>query len=331
MWFKNLQLYRFTKPFELDAATLGLQLEQHQFVPCGSHELIRSGWVPPLGRHGSEFVHSTNGFHMLCSKRQQKLLPAGVINEALEEKVVQIEEREARKLPRKERRSLKDEMVFSLLPRAFVRSSLHYAYISPSDNMLVIDAASANRSEELIDDLRQALGSLSVIPMTSNSQPIDVMTRWVNSGQTAPGFELGEECELRDDNDISSLIRCKNQNLASAEIVNHLKTGMHVSKLELNWQAHVECVLDERLIIRRLRFSDLIQQQADAYESDNLAAQFDVDFSIMAVELGGFIKALMTALGGEKSGSTATTQAGNSSLDQANSEVNHLQQQHFSK
>jgi len=299
MWFKNLQLYRFTRPFELDAETLGQQLEEHAFVPCGSQETSRSGWVPPLGRHGSEFVHATSGYLMICCKRQDKLLPAAVVNEALEEKVLQIEDREARKLPARQRRSLKDEIIFSLLPRAFARSSLQYAYVSPRDNLLVVNAASARRAEELIEDLRAALGSLSVIPLASKHQPIEVMTRWVSTGQPAQGFELGEECELRDNADIRGVIRCKNQDLAAAEIVNHLKTGMHVSKLALNWQQRIEFVLDEKLVIKRLRFSNLVQEQADAVEADDVATRFDVDFSIMALELSGFIEALMNPLGGE--------------------------------
>jgi recombination associated protein RdgC len=309
MWFKNLQLYRFTKPFELTPETLGQQLGEHSFVPCGSQDTTRSGWVPPLGRHGSEFVHAASGHLMICCKRQDKLLPATVVNEVLEEKALEFEEREARKLPAKQRRSLKDEVVFSLLPKAFVRSSLQYAYISPQDNLLVINATSAKRAEEMLDNLRAALGPLSVIPLASNSQPMDVMTQWVNSAQPAAGFELGEECELRDNADISSVIRCKNQNLAAAEIVNHLKTGMHVSKLTLNWQERIEFLLDDKLTIKRLRFSELVQDKADEIETDDVAMQFDVDFSIMALELSGFIKALMNALGGENINRPASTAA----------------------
>lgn len=301
MWFKNLQLYRFTKPFELDAETLGQQLEQNSFAPCRSQESSRSGWVSPLGRHGSELVHSANGYLMICTRRQDKLLPAAVINEALEEKVVEIEERETRSLPRKERRSLREEITFSLLPRALARSTLQYAYISPRDNLLVIDTSSAKRAEEVLDDLREALGSLSVIPLTSRSQPIDVMTRWVNSGQAGNGFTLGEECELRDNNDVSCLIRCKNQDLSTTEIVNHLKTGMHVSKLALSWKERIECVVDENLVLRRLRFSDLIHEQANDIEAEDVATRFDTDFSIMTLELSAFIAALIEAYGGEDS------------------------------
>ena len=299
MWFKNLQVYRFNKDFEHNAESLGQQLAEQAFVPCGSQDLNRSGWVPPLGRHGSEFVHSTNGNLMVCLKRQDKILPAAVINEALEDRALAIEEAEARKLPRKERQALKDEIMFSLLPRALARSSLQFAYIAPKDNLLIVNASSTKRAEELLSELREAVGSLSIIPLAGKHDPIDVMTRWVSNGHPDKGFELGEECELRDNANIKSIIRCKNQDLAASEIINHLKTGMHVSKLALSWQDRVEFVLDEKLVIKRLRFSDLVQEKANEIEAEDVASRFDVDFSIMALELAEFFKALTEAFGGE--------------------------------
>lgn len=298
MWFKNLQIYRFTKPCELTADLLNEALAESSFVPCGSQDLTRSGWVPPLGRHGNELVHATGGYLMFCSKRQDKLLPPAVINEELEEKVLAIEERDGRKLPRKERQSIKDEVIFDLLPRAFVRSSLLFAYISSRDNLLVVNASSVKRAEEFLHELRDALGSLSVIPLTSKNEPIEVMTRWVTSGRLTQGFELGEEFELRDNTDIRSVIRCKNHDPAAAEITSHLKTGMHVSKLALIWQDRIEFVLDEKLTIKRLRFSDVVQEKASEAEAEDVATQFDVDFSIMSLELSEFFKALIGALGG---------------------------------
>ena len=298
MWFKNLQLYRFTQPFELNAETLGQRLAERGFEPCGSQDTTRSGWTPPLGRHGSEFVHATNGFLMICCKRQDKLLPAAVVNEALEEKVSTIEEREARKLPAGQRRSLKEEIVFSLLPRAFTRSTLQYAYISPRDNLLVVNAATSRRAEELLEALRSALGSLKVVPLASNSQPVDVMTRWLASARPASGFELGEECELCGSADASRVIRCKNQDLTAAEIAGHVKAGMQVSKLALSWQERIEFVLDDQLCVRRLRFSDMLQEQAAEIEADDVATRFDVDFAVMTLELSAFIEALLDALGG---------------------------------
>ncbi|MFT5658938.1 MAG: recombination associated protein RdgC [Gammaproteobacteria bacterium] len=299
MWFKNLQLYRFTKPFELPAETLAEQLAEHGFEPCGSQETSRSGWVSPLGRQGIELVHEVNGYLMICSKRQDKLLPSSVINEELEEKVLLIESNESRKVSRKERQSIKEEVIFSLMPRAFVRSSMQFAYISVRDSLLVINASSEKRAEDLIHDLREAIGTLPLIPLTAKNLPIDLMTQWVSSGQLSDGFELGEECELRDNADTSAIIRCKNQNLTSTEILSHLKTGMHVSKLALSWQDRVECILDEKMAIKRLRFTDVVQEKADEAEVDDAAGQFDVDFTIMTLELTEFFKSLRSALGGD--------------------------------
>ncbi len=298
MWFKNIHVYRFKKPCELNAEALNAQLADQAFIPCGSQDLNRLGWTPPLGRHGSEFVHSTNGYLMFCLKRQDKLLPPAVVNEELEEKALAIEEGEARKLPRKERQSLKDEIIFSLLPKAFMRSTLQFVYIAPRDDLLIVNAASTKRAEGLLTELRETLGSLSVIPLTSKQQPIEVMTQWVASGMPAQGFELGDECELRANDDIRSVIRCKNQDLASSEITSHLKAGMHVSKLALSWQDRIEFMLDENLAIKRLRFSDVVQDKANEAETDDVATQFDVDFSIMSLELAEFLKALISVFGG---------------------------------
>jgi len=65
------------------------------------------------------------------------------------------------------------------------------------------------------------------------------------------------------------------------------------------WQDRIEFLLDDKLAIKRLRFSELVQEQADEIEADDVATRSDVDFSIMVVELSGFFKALMNALGGE--------------------------------
>ena len=310
MWFKNLQVYRFTKPFQLDAEALDTKLAEHIFQPCAGQDLLRLGWMPPLGRFGSQYVHETNGYIMICAKRQEKVLPPAVVNEELEERLLALEENEDRKIGRKERNQLKDEITFDLLPRAFTRSSLQFAYIDPADGLLVVNCSSVKRAEELIGLLREALGALSLIPLAVKNLPIQVMTDWVESGQTADGFELGQSCELRDNEDTSSVIRCTNQDLESAEINSHIKASMHASKLAVTWQERVECTVDDKLAVKRLRFTDLVQDKADEVEADDAAEQFDVDFAIMTQELSVFIKALVTAFGGEEGTSSSSDEKG---------------------
>jgi recombination associated protein RdgC len=298
MWFKNLRLYRFTQPFSLTHDQLADALAGHSFKPCGSLDPMRYGWVPPLGREGVEYVHSANGYMMICAKRQEKILPAAVVNEQLDERVAEISAAEARHVSRKERQELKDEVIFSLMPKAFTKSSLDFAYIAPREGLIVINAASAKRAEELLSALREALGSLGLIPVTPNHAPTQMMTHWLRSGELPAEFSLGEECELQGGKD-GRVIRCKNQDLTADEIMGHLNSGMFVSRLALTWKEAIHCLVDDQLAVKRLKFEDSVQERASDRNPESKAEEFDADFAIMTLELSAFIEALLAAFGGE--------------------------------
>lgn len=298
MWFKNLRLYRLTEQWTLTPEELNERLGEFSFNPCGNLDMMRYGWVPPLGRHGSEYVHAAGGYIMICAKKQEKILPAAVVNEQLEEKAIAISEAESRSVGRKERQTLKDEIIFSLLPKAFTKSSLDFAYIATQEGLIVVNASSAKRAEDLLSALREALGSLRAIPVTPKNIPTQVMTHWLRDAQLPPEFELREECELQAGKD-GRVIRCKNQDLYADEIRSHLDSGMFVNKVAITWKETIHCIIDDQLAIKRLKFEDKIQEQANDRNPESKAEQFDADFAIMTLELKTFIGALLKAFGGE--------------------------------
>jgi len=298
MWFKNLRLYRLTETWQHTPEQLNEALETHYFNPCGSLDPVRYGFIEPLGRHGSELVHVTNGYIMICAKKQEKILPASVVNEQVEEKALAISEAESRSVGRKEKQNLKDEIIFSLLPKAFTKSSLDFAYIAPQEKLIVVNSSSAKRAEDLLSKLREALGSLRTIPVSAKHVPTQVMTHWLHTGKLAADFELGEECELQAGKD-GRVIRCKKQDLTAAEILNHINSGMFVSKLAVTWKESIQCVLDDQLAVKRLKFDDMISEKASDRKPETKAEQFDADFAIMSGELKNFITDLLAAFGGE--------------------------------
>ncbi len=298
MWFKNLRIYRLTEAWEHTPDALNTALEAHCFNPVGSLDIFRYGFIEPLGRHGHEFIHITNGNIMICAKKQEKILPAAVVNEKVEEKALAISEAESRNVGRKERQTLKDEIIFSLLPKAFAKSSLDYAYIAPQERLIIVNSSSAKRAEDLLSKLREALGSLRVIPLSCKNVPTQTMTHWLHSGKLAADFELGEECELQAGKD-GRVIRCKKQDLTANEILNHINSGMFVSKLAVTWKESIHCILDDQLAVKRLKFDDVISDKANDRNPEGKAEQFDADFAIMSGELKNFIAALLNAFGGE--------------------------------
>jgi recombination associated protein RdgC len=160
MWFRNLQLYRLTDGFDFDPESLHQALSTAAFRPCAGLDTHSAGWVPPAGREATELVHASNGRMMVCLRREDRILPAAVIREQVEEKAEAIALAEGRSVGRKERQQIKDEVVTDLLPRAFTRSSHLYAYIDPADGWVVVDSATPKKAEDLLSALRETLGSL---------------------------------------------------------------------------------------------------------------------------------------------------------------------------
>lgn len=305
MWFKNLRVFCLIQPFDLSFEDLESQLADNAFIPCANYEKSRIGWVSPLGDATPELgedqepmlTHIVGDYIMLCAQKQERLLPASVVREATAEKVAEIEGRQARKVYRKEKREIQDNMYASLLPRAFTRSTRTYAYISRADNLLVVDAISAPKAEEFINLLRDSLGSFPVALPDSKRAPSDVMTRWLVDQKATDKFELHNECELFNPLDGSNLVRLKGQDLESDEIKTHLEAGKRAKQLSVMWGNVLSCSIMEDLSIKRLRFDD-IKEESASFEEESPAQKFDQEFVLMTLELSGFFKSLFNAFGG---------------------------------
>ena len=296
MWFKNLRIYRFTQDTDLTVDTLQTALTEQAFKPCTSMDFSRIGWVSPLGRDSDMLVHTVAGFSMLCARKQEKILPPAAINELVEEKAADFEAAQSRKMYRKEKRTLKEDVVHTLLPRALTRSSLVYAYIDEKQKLLVIDTASSNRAEEFMEHLRATLGSLPVVPLACHGDAANIMTHWLKNG-LPDHFMLDNECELQNPRESKNIVRCKNQELESTEISSHLKAGKRVVQLALLWRDAIRFILNEDMTIKRLRFEDIVQEQAETEAADRIT-QFDQDFAVMSMQLHQLLKELIKQFGG---------------------------------
>ena len=292
MWFKNLVLYTFDQLPELDSQTLEDQLQAHPFTPCGKTQMSCYGWVSPVPG-GEAMVHTSGEFITLMARKEEKILPASVVREFVNDQVEQIEEEQGRKVFRKEKERIKEDVLQNLMPRAFTRSQFTRAYIDTRTGVILIDASSFKRAEELTSFLRRTLGTLPIRLPNPNSTPGIVMTHWLNQPTDIPtSFTLNDECELTEPGSEGSQIRCKRQDLTSEEVSKHLASGKQVSKLSIEWAETLSCVLSDDLIIRRIKFTDSFQEKAEIENHEDIATQFDNDFALMAKTLQQFINRL---------------------------------------
>ncbi len=301
MWFKNLILFRLANSLTIEPERLDDLLLKKAARSCGKLEVSSYGWTPPLGRLGKTMIHITNGKFMICARKEEKVLPASVIREIVEDRVTHIEQAEARRVARFERQSIRDEVLQDLLPKALVRVGLTHAYIDPRQGWLMVDAASVNKAEQLTSLLRSSLDGLSIQPMTVNAHPASVMTGWLGGG-TPKDFSLEYECELHDPGEEGGIVRCRQQDLDSVEIRAHLEAGKQVARLAINWDKRLSCLISQDLTIRRLRFSDLVREEAADTQTEDAASRFDADFAIMSLELSRFLPRLFEVFGGVADG-----------------------------
>lgn len=300
MWFKHLHLYRLHDAPELDAASLETALDEQAFRPLGGSEARRLGWCAPAGRAGTQLLHELQGQRLMTGLRQERILPASVVREEVEERSEAIEASEGRKLRRQEKLTIKEQVYEDLLPRAFVRSQKVDLWWDSRRSLIAINASSRTRAEELLDLLRETLGSLKVTPLASQTLPMRAMTTWLGDPGSRPAdLVLGDQVELKAKGD-DGVLRARQVDLDSDEIQQLLESGRQASKLALTIEGRLSFVLHDDLAIKSLRFDDaLIDEASQADDGDDAVVRLETDFILMTQALAENIERLIEWLGGE--------------------------------
>ena len=296
--FRTCAVYTLNRDIPLQADEIITQLEACQFTPCGSQDMAKSGFVSPFGKHSDQLVHVSGNFLMLAIRKETKILPSPVIKEALQAKIDKLEAEQSRKLKKTEKDSLKDEVLHSLLPRAFSRNSLSHLVIDTSANR-IYTSASGRAAEDMLALLRKALGSLPLVPLTLES-PIELtLTEWVRSGDLPAGYALKDAAQLKAILEDGGVINCKKQDLVSDEIANHIQAGKVVTAIELDWQERIQFSINDSGVFSKVRFCDTLTEQNDDISREDVLQRMDADFFLMVGELAALIQNTIDALGGE--------------------------------
>lgn len=294
MWFRNIRFYRFSDDFALPD-DLQSKLSDYLFRPCGRQEQSTFGWYSPFGQDNELLSHSLNNCHLLCARREEKVLPAAVVNAELEEKVRQIQDTEGRSVNRKEKQNLKDDLVHQMLPQAFSRFRLSWGYIDLTRQLIVVNESAANKAEDFLGLLRSTLGSLPVKPVSPADAAELTMTEWLTRNELPGAFDFGDEAELRSPQQDGGILRCKNEDLTRDDIQAHLETGKQVTRLGLVWQEHIEFILETDFALKRVKATDMLMDEQDDLVDPSPEQKLDADFMLISAQFGELYDDLVRA------------------------------------
>jgi recombination associated protein RdgC len=293
MFFRNLITFNLPTGWAMTPGNLEEALAQYPLTPCTGQNLQSRGWVAPVA--GGQLVRSVGKQYLIALGTEQKLLPAAVVRQHVEERAAQIEQVKGYKPGSKMRREIADQVVQELLPRAFVRQRSLRAWLDVQHGRLVVDTSSAARAEELVEMLRNTLnGELAVTLPEPSSSPSALMTGWLASGAAPGRFELGEECRLIGTDESKPTVAYTRHGLEGDDVRRHITEGKFASQIALTWDDKVSFVLTEKLHIKKVKFLALREEQTDHPEE-----QFDNDLTLMAGELGSLLSDLNAAIGAE--------------------------------
>lgn len=292
MLYKQARLFKLTKALNYSKEQWQEMLLPLAFRDCPPSMAQSVGWAAPVGDEEAPLVQMINNCLTICLQIEEKILPAIVIRQELNKKIKALQARDDRKIYQKEKNNLKDELIMTLLPRAFSKISQVHAYIDSSNQFLVLSTTHEKRTEQFVSLLKKSIGDCFVAYDVGKISP--TLTHWLQHQSYPSAFSIEKSCVLQDQNQVNRVIRCQQQDLFAASIQELLKDGCQVKQIAMDWQDHINFVLVNDFSLQSIRFKDELLAQANDMEAETAEQKFIADFFILTQTMSNLFVELLT-------------------------------------
>lgn len=292
MWFNNALMFQYEFKEEVD---LALSLAEESLKPCPPHARFIYGWLPA---YADELVQEVAGSAHICLGKEERILPRGVINRLLAERIQTLENQQGRTVKRAEKAQLAEDLEFELLPKAFCVQKRLSAILDTASQRLIVNTASNTQAAQLTSLLRKSVPGLHLEPLFHSDNLAMRFTEWLLHPETLPkSFQLASDCLLFSLNDEKKRVNCKGYELPSEEISTLLSQGLAVAELSLIWNERIQFTLTHELTFKRLKSLDyLIDEFNDLNQLEEEYLQKDAALTLLCGELKSLTNDLLAGL-----------------------------------
>ncbi len=291
MWFNNALIYQF----ELDdASVLEASLAENILKPCPPHARFIYGWSPVFS---DELVQEVAGTSLICMGKEERLLPRGVVNKMLAERVQALENQHGRMVKRAEKAQMAEDIEFELLPKSFCIQKRLLAILDAASKRIIINASSNNQASQLTSLLRKSVPGISIDPITHTENLAVRFAEWIQSPASLPAnFQLASDCVLFSLDNEKKRIHCKGYELPADEILTLLEQGMVTSEISLIWKERIQFTLTHDFTFKKLKSLDyLVDDFNEIKQLDEELQQRDAALTLLAGELRELTNDLLAA------------------------------------
>ncbi len=297
MLFKQAQLFSLNKTLPTQLSSLLPKLEPLTFKTCPPSFASSHGWVAPTKDKDAPLVYSMGHYLLFSLQFEEKVLPSGVIKKELENKISELQQKEDRKIYSKEKKTLRDEITMTLLPKAFTQISQIYACIDTKQQWLFTNTLQADKTKTLLSAFKKCF-DIDIAPLKLKKIPY-ILTQWVKQNETPDGIEILDQCLLQDPNSVKRNIRAQSQSLLSPPMQNLIDSGLEVKQLLLGWQDAIKFTITEHMHLKNIRFQDELINDADEAAAESALDRFNTDFVMMVKTLDPLFSTLVEQFVGE--------------------------------
>lgn len=289
MFFKTATLFQLKQTVDFD--NLESALSEFPLKEVGSQDEFTFGSLPLIRNSETWSLRSGDCLLMRFGK-EEKNLPSAVVREALEVKVAEIELIEGRKVGRKEKADMKNELIFTMRPTAYAKRSDVWMHIDSKAGFIAIYSTSANMIEQAFKHLQTMLGSFPMVPLQAQVNPSLLMTEWLQRNSLPASLETGATCDIQDRSEDKASIAFKNLEPLSEDVTRHLEQGMSVKSLALRWTDKLSFVLHDDLTIRNIKWDDAIKEAAFRDSDGGALSDLDANFALASLTTREFFYSL---------------------------------------
>lgn len=279
MWLKQIQIYD-AENFPKDISKLREKLLTLAFHPCLPSLPFSMGWVSPVNEEGAPLTHGNNDYQMICLQFEEKILPASIVRQAIEDRTKEIEHRQQRKISSREKQSLREDLTQTLLTQAFCKRSRVYAYVDIKNNWLILGTSNAAKTEKFLTILNKSLPELELARIEAKNVS-GVFTRWLTQQNYPASFAINQTCVLIDPSLRTRTVRTRQQDLFAKGMQLLLKDGLTVHQIGLSFNNQVDFTLGSDLVIQGIKCHDELLEESKDHYSESEASRFDADFVLM--------------------------------------------------
>ena len=305
MLFKQIQIFNVNQAISIKTSSLLPKLEALQFTSCLPSFSSSCGWTAPLQEEHSPLVHQVGRYLVFCVKHEDKILPASVVRDAVEDKIKEIEKKESRKVYAKEKRDVRVELTQTMLLKAFSKKALVFGYIDTENELLVLNTTHKERTKIFLSLLKKSL-DIDATPFQLKKVGY-VLTQWINNDAVPTGITVLDKSVLQDPSQVQRMIRSQAQDIYSTPMQSFLKEGLEIKQLAVAWEDAIEFTLSEGLVIKGIKYREELLSASEE-EIEHAAQRFDANFIIMAETLKNLIPVLVEEF--ESNDSNATVRTG---------------------